>query len=343
MANFDTCFNYALDCLDAGEILHMQSKPGVGKSSLARLVAEERNLFYIPCCVNAREPIDINGYPHITENGRAEYIPFSDFPLVGDPIPKGYKGWLIDFEEIDQADPSMQKALHRPLLEREIGKHKLHEKVFMIASGNRPEDRAHASPMSTALQSRMAHITLDSSVNWWTAHATLMGWNPMIIAYVNFRVDNLNNFNPEIIGNYACERNWERLHKLMKVWESRNEVIDMKKSEEIAGIVGDSAAVDFIAYMGVKDQLISVQDVLLNPKGVSLPYDAGALYAITMSLATGLEEAQVRPVFSFFERLGFEYQLLAFRTLLTRFPNLLTSPELSNWIRQYGDRLYNMG
>ena len=343
MANFNQCFEFALDSIQAGQMLHIQGKPGTGKSSISVAIAEELNLVHIPFCVNAREPVDLNGYP-IHENGRARYVPFREIPLEGlDSVPKGKNGWLIDLEEIDQADPSMQKALHRPLLEREIGKHKLHEKVFMIASGNRPEDRAHASPMSTALQSRMAHITLDSSVNWWTAHATLMGWNPMIIAYVNFRVDNLNNFNPEVIGNYACERNWERLHKLMKVWEARNEVIDMKKSEEIAGIVGDSAAVDFIAYMGVKDQLISVQDVLLNPKGVSLPYDAGALYAITMSLATGLEEAQVRPVFSFFERLEFEYQLLAFRTLLTRFPNLLTSPGLSNWIRQYGDRLYNMG
>ena len=29
MANFDTCFNFALDCIDAGLMLHIQGKPGV--------------------------------------------------------------------------------------------------------------------------------------------------------------------------------------------------------------------------------------------------------------------------------------------------------------------------
>ena len=29
MATFDTCFNFALDCIEAGIMLHIQGKPGV--------------------------------------------------------------------------------------------------------------------------------------------------------------------------------------------------------------------------------------------------------------------------------------------------------------------------
>lgn len=341
MANFNQCFEFALDSIQAGQMLHIQGKPGVGKSSISVAIAEEMNLIHIPFCVNAREPVDLNGYP-IHENGRARYVPFREIPLDGlDTVPKGKNGWLIDLEEIDQADPSMQKALHRFILERAVGEYKLHPKVFLIGSGNRPEDRAHASVMSSALQSRMNHITLDSNVAVTSIYGVQKGWSPLVIGYINFRVSNLNNFNGQTtVGSYACERNWERVSKMLKIWEKANQKLETK-GEELSGMLGESAALDFIAFAEIKDSLITIPEILADPLGVDIPYNAGALYAITASLCSELEEKDFKKAYSFINRIPLEYQILGFRSILSRFPKLINSTEINIWTRENGDALYN--
>ena len=297
-------------------------------------------LKHIPYAVNAREPIDVNGFA-ANDNGKAKYIPFDDIPLEGDAIPKGYTGWLLDLEELDQADPSMQKALHRLILEREVGKHKIHPKVYFIASGNRPEDKAHASLLSSALQSRMAHITLDSNLVVTTNYGMRMGWDSGILGYINFRVDNLNNFDGrKTIGSYACERSWEMADKLLKVWAKNGEPLSAKV-EELSGTIGDAAAVDFVAFMEIKDDLITVADILANPKTIDIPSNVGALFAVTTTLAATISQKEFLYAYSFLTRLPFEYQLLAFRSLLIRFPTLITTPEMNMWTKEHGEQLYN--
>ena len=295
---------------------------------------------HIPFCVNAREPIDVNGFA-ANNNGKAEYIPFDDIPLVGTAIPKGKSGWLLDLEELDQADPAMQKALHRLILEREVGKYKVHPNVYFIASGNRPEDRAHASILSSALQSRMAHITLDSNLVVTTNYGMRQGWDSGILGYINFRVENLNNFDGrKTVGSYACERSWEMANKLLKIWQKTKEPL-ASKAEELSGVIGDAAAMDFLAFMEIKDDLITVPQILANPASIDIPFNPGALFAITATLASTITDKEFKYAHLFIQRCPFEYQILAYRSLLVRFPNLIATPEMSLWTREHGEQLYN--
>ena len=101
-----------LPILMSGLCPMLTSSPGVGKSSVALEICKEFNLELVDIRLSTVDPTDLNGFiaPNLN-TGRADYLPPSVFPIEGmDEIPKGKDGWLIFFDEITAAPPSIQAA-----------------------------------------------------------------------------------------------------------------------------------------------------------------------------------------------------------------------------------------
>lgn len=81
-------------CMKAHLVPFLQSSPGMGKSSIVKQIAKEYDLELIDCRLSTMEPTDLNGLPFFN-NGKAEFQPYSFFPLVDTPIPEGKQGWLL--------------------------------------------------------------------------------------------------------------------------------------------------------------------------------------------------------------------------------------------------------
>ena len=98
-----------IDCMNAGLVPLVKSSPGMGKSAIIHEIAKERNLKVIDIRLAQLDPVELNGFPNFV-NGKATYAPMDIFPTTDTPIPEGYDGWLLFFDELTSANRSVQAA-----------------------------------------------------------------------------------------------------------------------------------------------------------------------------------------------------------------------------------------
>lgn len=110
---------YAKVVIQAMRVPYVAGSPGLGKSKMFESIAKQANLKMIDIRLSQEDPTTINGFPCLDE-GRSKYLPPALFPLKGDELPvekdeKGnithrYRGWLVFFDELPAAAPSVQAA-----------------------------------------------------------------------------------------------------------------------------------------------------------------------------------------------------------------------------------------
>lgn len=189
----------------AGIVPFLHSSPAQGKSSLAKKLAKHYKLKVIDLRLTELDSTDLSGLPYFN-NGKAEFMPFNTFPLQDTPIPEGYTGWLIILDEFNSANQAVMAAAYKLVLDRQVGQHKLHDKVAMIACGNLETDNAIVNPMSSALISRFAHFNIDINVDDWLEWASQAGIDYRITSYLSFKKSNLYSFKPDATEPYASPR-----------------------------------------------------------------------------------------------------------------------------------------
>ena len=99
-----------IECMEAGLVPMVTSSPGLGKSALVKQIAKDFNLEVIDIRLSQCAPEDLMGLPMRNANGKAEFVPFSMFPLEGDPLPPGKVGWILFLDEFNSAPKSVQAA-----------------------------------------------------------------------------------------------------------------------------------------------------------------------------------------------------------------------------------------
>lgn len=184
----------------------LQGSPGTGKSQIVHQIAADYGLKVIDLRLSQCDPVDLLGMPSVIDN-RGGYFPMNTFPIEGDPIPKGYNGWLLFLDEMNSAPPAVQAASYKLVLDRMVGAYHLHKNVVIVCAGNLDTDNAIVQPMSTALQSRMVHLELVCDPKEWCDWAAAEKVDYRITSYINFKPGNLYTFRPDHTDKtYACPR-----------------------------------------------------------------------------------------------------------------------------------------
>ena len=179
---------------------------GVGKSDIVHQIAKLGKLKLIDWRGSTAEPQDLSGFPVLSEE-KATYLPFDTFPVENDLIPKGYNGWVIFADELNGASASVQKAMYKLILDRMVGNHNLHDKVYIIAAGNLANEGALVNSLPTPLQSRMVHFELTVDAKAWNEWATDNKLDYRVISFIGYKPHLLHNFK---LGSndytFACPR-----------------------------------------------------------------------------------------------------------------------------------------
>ena len=193
-------------CFNAGLVPFVKSSPGIGKSSIMRAIAKDYNLELIDIRLSMCDPTDLNGLPTFDhETGRAKFMPFDMFPVLGTPLPKGKNGWLMFFDEFNSAPKSIQAASYKIILDHMVGMNTLHENVFKAAAGNLSTDRAIVNPLSTAMQSRVIHMQMEANFEDWLRDVALpQGYDSRITAFLSMYPSRLMDFRPDHEDNTFC-------------------------------------------------------------------------------------------------------------------------------------------
>lgn len=315
----------------ANKVPFLRGSPGFGKSTLFKEIAEEYKLKYIDVRLSQYEPTDLLGFPYIDEKrGKSSYFPFDIFPTSLDTPPEGYKGWLLLLDELPHADPSVQKAAYRLILDRQLGNYDLHPDVYMAAAGNLDTDNAGTEEISTPLQSRMIHFTLKITTDEWIDWALNKGIDHRITSYIKYKPNLLDSFDPRHIDNtYACPRTWHFLSDIIK------DIPDLTHQDLpiIAGTVSQGVGREFLTFSKIYEDLVTFDDIVANPEKIPMPEQPSILYALTGSISSNVTEKNIKSVFKFIDRIKpADFQIICVKDIWKRRPELRTNPTVDEWI-----------
>jgi hypothetical protein len=262
----------ALSKIISAEIKHsvfLWGPPGIGKSSIVKKVAQDNDLELIDLRISQLAPTDIRGLPYI-EDGLAHFAPPSFLPQDG-------KGILF-LDEANTASPSMMSIAQQLILDRQVGDYTVPEGWFIVAAGNRAEDRAAVSQMPAPVANRFIHFNVESDLTSWKEYAIRKGLNEQIISFLNFRPELLFNFNKNATA-WPSPRSWDFANTLLDI------------GLDVESAVGEGAGAEFSAYQSIYSKLPDV-DAILNGQTVEVPHEPSLMYAVCGALVSRAKTAQ---------------------------------------------------
>jgi hypothetical protein len=324
---------FITDCLYAGLVPFVQSSPGVGKSAINRLVAKDLNLKIIDHRLSTSPPEDLSGLPRF-DNGRAYFAPFSElFPLEGDELPverneegeitHRYDGWLLFLDEFNSAHKDTQAAAYKLILDRMVGQHRLHGNCLIAAAGNLSTDRAIVNNLSTAMQSRVIHLELEVNFEEWLYDVALPEeYDTRIIAYLSQYPSKLMDFRPDHNEKtFACPRTWEFMNRLIK-----DQPVTAAKAALYSGTLTSGIAVDFTTFTQVYQHLVKIDQVVRDPHGTPIPFDANTKWATISHLMENVNNLNFNEVSTYADRFDLSFKVLFYRFVMVRQPMLRQHP-----------------
>ncbi len=246
--------------------------PGVGKSSLVRDIAAKAEMPVIDLRAALLDPTDLRGIPSIAD-GLATWCPPAFLPKPDQPP------GILFLDEINAAPPLVQASLYQLVLDHRIGEYVLPEGWWIVAAGNRQQDRAVTFRMSSALANRFIHLQLEPDVNDWREWAIGRRLDPLIVSFIGVRPEMLSQ-PPGDSPAYPTPRSWEMLSDVMRVFGTRSGYADL-----VPGIVGEAAAIEFAGFVKNAASEQDMLKILQDPEHAKLPTALDGLYTLTSWLA----------------------------------------------------------
>jgi MoxR-like ATPase len=332
---------FAFQTLKANLVPFMTSSPGLGKSAAVRQLAKRFNLKLIDVRLAEEDPTCLSGFPTVVD-GRSTYAPPLRFPLQGDPIPEGYSGFLLFFDEINSAPRSVVSAAYKIVLDRMIGQEHLHDKVRIIAAGNFSTDNAIVNDMGTAMRSRMVHIHVTTHAENWLDYAAKDGFDTRVVSYLNYQSSKINNFRGfegSSDETFACERTWEFVSKILKAnYPDETKPVPADVAPLLVGTVG-STAYEFVTYTEAFKDLPTIQQVLANPCGCALPVAPAVCYLMTGMLVGNATMDNADKIATYVDRLPKEFAMVFIKLLWGKSDKFLSVPKVAELLDKVADIL----
>ena len=200
-------------CLAAEQSVLILSPPGVGKSDVVRQAAAEAGLPCKSLLGTQIAPEDVSGVPRIVGE-RSVFCP----PRV--LLPEVPEKFCLFLDELPACAPDVQKAFYSLLLERRIGEFDLPPGTWVVAAGNRAEDRAIVRPMSSALVNRVFVLLLKVDKSEWLAWAVTAGVRGDIRGFVAHMPGVLQRPVPPDPVPFSTPRSWALLSRDLDLAEA---------------------------------------------------------------------------------------------------------------------------
>jgi MoxR-like ATPase len=225
-------------CMAHQHSVLLLSGPGVGKSDCVYQSAAAAGL---PCrsLVGTQiAPEDVSGVPRIVGE-RAVFCP----PRV--LLPESPEPFCLFLDELPACAPDIQKAFYSLLLERRLGEHPLPKGTWVVAAGNRIEDRSLVRALSSALVNRVIILQVAVDVGEWLAWARAQALRPEIIAFIEAHPDALQRPVPDRPAPFSTPRAWASLARALDLAEAAG---PLAPTVRLALAVGRVSAEDAEAY-----------------------------------------------------------------------------------------------
>ncbi len=200
-------------CLADAESVLLLSPPGVGKSEIVRQAAAEAGLEVRSLLGTQIAPEDVSGVPRVV-GSRAVFCP----PRL--LLPDDGRPFCLFLDELPAAPPDVQKAFYSLLLERRVGEYRLPPGTWVVAAGNRSEDRAMVRSMSSALVNRVFVVPVKVDREEWLRWAEAGGVRREVRAFVRYVPQALQRPVPADPVPFSTPRAWALLSRDLDLAEA---------------------------------------------------------------------------------------------------------------------------
>ena len=268
--------------LETGEVPLVVGESGIGKTALARKLADDNSLSLIVIDGNLLKEGEIGGLPTVEsyikrdsegreiETKTTIYAVHTKLREVDEEISKGNKV-LLFIDEINRCEHTVQQELMNLILNREINGYKLHDDVKILAAMN-PSSKYGSDfdyqvvDMDAAQENRFVWLNMESDHKAWIKWAFESGIDESVIGFISTFPEYLNKFNEDDVR--ATPRSYERVSKSVKIYKDKNGSIPKSVFlNVIKGNIGKVIAEEFITFMESDNtSLISFEEVFAGAK-----------------------------------------------------------------------------
>lgn len=266
--------------LSTGEVPLIVGESGIGKTALAKKLAEENNWSLVVIDGNLLKEGEIGGLPTIEsyvgvdsngykiEKKTTVYAVHNKLREIDEEISKG-KIVLLFIDEINRCEHTVQQELMNLILNREINGYKLHDDVKILAAMN-PSSKYGSDfdyqvvDMDAAQENRFVWLNMESEHTQWLKWAVDEGIERKVIEFISTFPEYLHKINEDDVR--ATPRSYERVSKIYKVYKEKNNSIPRAVFlNVIKGNIGKVIAEEFISFIESDSKpLISYEEVFLG-------------------------------------------------------------------------------
>lgn len=263
--------------LSAGEVPLIVGESGIGKTDLAREIAEEKDWSLIVIDGNLLKEGEIGGLPIVetyagvnhkgdkAEKKTTVYAVHNKLREIDEEISKG-KTVLLFIDEINRCEHTVQQELMNLILNREINGYKLNEGVKILAAMN-PSSKYGSDfdyqvvDMDAAQENRFVWLYMEPDYIQWLDWAVDTGIEQKVIEFIGTFPEYLNKINEDDIR--ATPRSYERISEIYKIYKEKKDSIPRNVFiNVIKGNVGRLIAEEFVSFaQSDYSPLISYEDV----------------------------------------------------------------------------------
>lgn len=317
-------------------------RPGCAKTALMLDIAVEHGIprEVAERCIfrpSLRDPVDLAGLPH-TERGEDgtlyTFWAANSFIKYVNTVAEKYGIAFLIIDELPQAVPMMQNACAGLIYDRFTGDNYLHDRVFVLMTGNRVKDKAGAGRIVTQLGNRVEHLPMGVDLTSWSnLMINKYGFEKvgMFVSFVRFEPGILEDFDPDRLVN-GTMRSCEAAAKIDPTGLSPDVYL-----AKLSGRIPEGRARSYLTFCELADQLPSGEEMERSPKTAKLPVgNRGALFAAASLAFKRANEKTIVPLAAYVERIaleGMEMDIEAYfyKDIVTHKPELAETTTFTNW------------
>ncbi len=248
-----------IQCMSHEQSFMLLSAPGVGKSEMVYQAAAEAGLPCRSLLGTQIAPEDVSGIPRIVGE-RSVFCP----PRM--LLPEQPEPFCLFLDELPACAPDVQKAFYSLLLERRLGEHALPAGTWVVAAGNRAQDRALVRSMSSALVNRVTILHLRVDTGEWQDWAARHGVRADVRNFIAHMPDSLMRPVPAEPVPFSTPRAWTLLSRALDLAEDAG-VLTRETRRALA--FGRLSAEDAAVFCALAEEQIGamrpIEDYLMEP------------------------------------------------------------------------------
>jgi len=326
----------------------MQGHIGIGKSSSLPVLGKalpDHKQCYFDC--NTKDLGDVF-IPKIKADGDSDFVTFAPNEELGAHLDKPI---ILMVDEFGKANPSVQKAMLRIMLERKIGSYTLHPDSIVYATTNLGAegvgDLLPPHACNRIIVTKLRKPSAMDMIEYGISH----GFNTSVLGFVKEFPHCMDSFedvtnpsdNPYIFHpreKRAAFVTGRSLEAASDILNQREELNDHIVTSLLIGTIGARAALDMMSFVRLADQLPTLDSITSKPHTAVIPNSVSGVCMVIYKLLGALDAKTVDPIMDYINRLDTEAQALFANTARSNnYKNhsiVMTNRKFTDWAMKNG-------